>query len=600
MPGASPSSANHRQPSMMEVQVEGTTLREEDYDLADWTKIIGTYQGKSQSKARMEDTNGVRGKQKASEERTETLPASTWRLTYRPNPAHLRATQQVKRKSRQMAPLPQYAKKVVFRSQGGLFLPNIQPQRLLRCLCETAKILMGEEVQLRVHPMNNTCTVATTNQEAALNLVKIGSITLNAKACWVAAYIVPAAGTVRGMISNAFWDETEEELLQDLQARNPEAGILLARRMGNFKSILITFAQGPIPHRIIYYGGVHLCTPYRARPEACTNCRAPGHRYDVCPEPKIPRCPRCGEDRGEDRTRQCVPRCILCGGEHLTGTGRCKATKRQQTTKPPVNRETTGRRQLHPEDFPRWNPSAPPPPPEGPRGAHMGRTNRPQTRPPGRGDDPSSRGVAAVEIRGGTNDSNLISDFESHEVMRNVVKGNLDPLPAGAKHDVTIAIPRYWATTDDGDSDFKLKAYLAARVINAEGIKSDLSGTVSAEFNLLDSTAKSDTTTPAPTTAPSPGAKPEPGRNAPTAATAEPGSEPAAEDTREGDDPSKTGEQSLVMWTLLALAAVLVIMTIIICLLMRMKPKSTAEDECTLMKTATTTSLYTEGFPWAK
>ncbi|KAH7945675.1 hypothetical protein HPB49_013753 [Dermacentor silvarum] len=364
MPGASPSSANHRQPTMMEVQVEGTTLREEDYDPADWTKIIGTYQGKSQSKARMEDTNGVRGKQKASEERTETLPASTWRPTYRPNPAHLRATQQVKRKSRQMAPLPQHAIKVVFRSQGGLFLPNIQPQLLLRCLCETAQVPMGEEVQLRVHPMNNTCTVATTNQEAALSLVKIRSVTLNAKAYGLAAYIVPAADTVRGVISNAFWDETEEELLQDLQARNPEAGILLARRIGKSKSILITFAQGPIPRRIIYYGRVHLCTPYRARPEACTNCRAPGHRYDVCPEPKIPRCPRCGEDHGEDRTRQCVPRCILCGGEHLTGTGWCKATKRQQTTKPPVNRETTGRRQLHPEDFPRWNPSAPPKAPE--------------------------------------------------------------------------------------------------------------------------------------------------------------------------------------------------------------------------------------------
>ncbi|KAH7974774.1 hypothetical protein HPB49_019257 [Dermacentor silvarum] len=391
MPGASPSSANHRQPTMMEVQVEGTTLREEDYDPADWTKIIGTYQGKSQSKARMEDTNGVRGKQKASEERTETLPASTWRPTYRPNPAHLRATQQVKRKSREMAPLPQHAIKVVFRSQGGLFLPNIQPQRLLRCLFETAKIPMGEEVQLRVHPMNNTCTVATTNQEAALNLVKIRSITLNAKAYGVAAYIVPAADTVRGVISNAFWDETEEELLQDLQARNPEAGILLARRMGKSKSILITFAQGPIPRRIIYYGGVHLCTPYRARPEACTNCRAPGHRYDVCPEPKIPRCPRCGEDHGEDRTRQCVPRCILCGGEHLTGTGWCKATKRQQTTKPPVNRETIGRRQLHPEDFPRWNPSAPPKAPEELTWAER-IVRRPDPRYEEMQRDPSSRG----------------------------------------------------------------------------------------------------------------------------------------------------------------------------------------------------------------
>ncbi|KAL1475062.1 hypothetical protein MTO96_037558 [Rhipicephalus appendiculatus] len=362
------------------VHVEGTTLREEDYDAADWTTIIGTYHGKSQSKARMKDLPEVSEKQKAPQERTETLDASPWRPTYRPNPAQLRATQQVTRKSRQMAPLPQHAIKVIFRSQGGLSMPNIQPQLLLRCLCATAEIPVDADVQIRVHPTNNTCAVATTNQETALQLVKIRSITLNAKAYVVAAYIAPAADTVRGVISNAFWDETEEELVQELQARNPDAGILLARRMGKSKSILITFAQGPIPRRIIYYGGVHLCTPYRARPEACTNCRAPGHRYDVCPEQKKPRCPRCGEDHGADRSRQCVPRCILCGGEHLTGTGWCKTKQRQITTKPPAHREPTRKTAAAHRELPKMasiNPAA------GPRGDHMGRTSHPQTRPPG-------------------------------------------------------------------------------------------------------------------------------------------------------------------------------------------------------------------------
>ncbi|KAL1476941.1 hypothetical protein MTO96_036132 [Rhipicephalus appendiculatus] len=90
------------------VQVEGTTLREEDYDAADWTTIIGTYHGKSRSKARMKDLPEVSEKQKAPQERTETLDASPWRPTYRPNPVQLRATQQVTRKSRQMTPLPQH------------------------------------------------------------------------------------------------------------------------------------------------------------------------------------------------------------------------------------------------------------------------------------------------------------------------------------------------------------------------------------------------------------------------------------------------------------------------------------------------------------
>ncbi|KAL1485849.1 hypothetical protein MTO96_031724 [Rhipicephalus appendiculatus] len=81
------------------VHVEGTTLREEDYDAADWTTIIGTCHGKSQSKARMKDVPEVSEKQKAPQERTETLDASPWRPKYRPNPAQLRATQQVTRKS---------------------------------------------------------------------------------------------------------------------------------------------------------------------------------------------------------------------------------------------------------------------------------------------------------------------------------------------------------------------------------------------------------------------------------------------------------------------------------------------------------------------
>ncbi|KAH7945160.1 hypothetical protein HPB49_007262 [Dermacentor silvarum] len=292
MPGASPISANHRQPTMMEVQVEGTTLREEDYDPADWTKIIGTYQGKSQSKARMEYTNGVRGKQKASEERTETLPALTWRPTYRPNPAHLRATQQVKRKSRQMAPLPQHAIKVVFRSQGGLFLPNIQPQLLLRCLCETAKIPMGAEVQLRVHPMNNTCTVATTNQEAALNLVKIRSITLNAK-----ADPFPVESSTMGEYT-------------------------CARHIGRDQRPARTVA-----------------------PQDTDMMCVQNRKYrDVQDAAKI----TAKTEHGNNRKTPATPR---------------RFSKMEYIS-----------------------------PPEGPRGAHMGITNRPQTRSPGRGDDPSSRG----------------------------------------------------------------------------------------------------------------------------------------------------------------------------------------------------------------
>ncbi|KAL3209931.1 hypothetical protein MRX96_037572 [Rhipicephalus microplus] len=48
------------------------------------------------------------------------------------------------------------------------------------------------------------------------------------------------------MISNALLDETEQELLQELRTRNPEAGILLARRMGSPNLSLLSL-PGDLP-----------------------------------------------------------------------------------------------------------------------------------------------------------------------------------------------------------------------------------------------------------------------------------------------------------------------------------------------------------------
>ncbi|KAL1475152.1 hypothetical protein MTO96_037490, partial [Rhipicephalus appendiculatus] len=52
-------------------------------------------------------------------------------------------------------------------------------------------------------------------------------------------------------------------------------------------------------------------------------------------------CPRCGE-KHDKQEAPCSPTCILCGGNHLTGTGSCKARTpepRRRTVpkpKPPV------------------------------------------------------------------------------------------------------------------------------------------------------------------------------------------------------------------------------------------------------------------------
>ncbi|XP_070397169.1 calcium-activated chloride channel regulator 1-like isoform X2 [Dermacentor albipictus] len=197
--------------------------------------------------------------------------------------------------------------------------------------------------------------------------------------------------------------------------------------------------------------------------------------------------------------------------------------------------------------------------------------------------------ATAVEIRAGTNEDQLERHFDRHAVMNNVVKGTLDPLPARLKQDVTIALPRNWATTSLSDRDFKLTAYIAARVINQDGLKSELSSTVSAKFNILNFTTKFPTTPAAATTLARAHTVSEPARTTITRAKVEPAAEPGPTTATDGEDPSNNEEQSIFVWILLAILGGLLMIIIMVSLLLTVKSRSTAEDETTIMKTVTTT-----------
>ncbi|KAL1425346.1 hypothetical protein MTO96_019233 [Rhipicephalus appendiculatus] len=91
------------------------------------------------------------------------------------------------------------------------------------------------------------------------------------------------------------------------------------------------------------------CTQYKGSPDACTNCRRPGHRYDVCPHPKSGLCSRCGDKHERQDVPSCIPSCILCGGQQLTVTVSCKArnpTAKRRSAPPQKTKFPTK------EDFP--------------------------------------------------------------------------------------------------------------------------------------------------------------------------------------------------------------------------------------------------------
>ncbi|KAH8028954.1 hypothetical protein HPB51_020881 [Rhipicephalus microplus] len=263
----------------MEVRVQGTDMDPSQYDPRDWTQVLRAPANLRETRNATHGTNADPSvRETPSQSRGTPQTATTPGL--QSSSTQLRVLHTTAQKIKQLPPLPPDGFKVVFRSQGGLDFTTVQPRYLLTALMQAAALTDPSTLTLRIHPVNNTCTVSAVNEKDALKLVQLQHITYDQHEYAMTAYIAPPDGSVRGVITNAYWKESPQELLADLISRNPHETILDARRMGLTRSILITFGQATVPRKIVYGGGMHLCTPCTPRVETCSNCRTIGHRTD--------------------------------------------------------------------------------------------------------------------------------------------------------------------------------------------------------------------------------------------------------------------------------------------------------------------------------
>ncbi|KAH7933691.1 hypothetical protein HPB49_015849 [Dermacentor silvarum] len=157
--------------------------------------------------------------------------------------------------------------------------------------------------------------------------VQLQGLQLNDQQYPMKAYVAAPDNAIKGILYNAVYNQSQEEIFEDLVALNPSRTFTIAdaRQLGRTKSILVTFINTTeVPRQLNFYGAVYSCHPFKAKVEACFNCRKPGHRADVCPKERTGLCPRCGIAHPVKPTPDCTPKCILCGGAHFTGTRRCK------------------------------------------------------------------------------------------------------------------------------------------------------------------------------------------------------------------------------------------------------------------------------------
>ncbi|XP_077495680.1 calcium-activated chloride channel regulator 1-like [Amblyomma americanum] len=195
----------------------------------------------------------------------------------------------------------------------------------------------------------------------------------------------------------------------------------------------------------------------------------------------------------------------------------------------------------------------------------------------------TSGNASSIEIRASKDHGKLNSDFESQTAITktDVVQGNLDPLPSGTKHVVTVSLSRAFATSRaDGAADWN--AYLASRVANSAGLKSKTSNVVPVSYTPPPVTTTVDTTTVATTT---PSTTTEPTTTEATttpSTTTERTTTPSTSTTVEVSTPA-VGVQSrqtsgaimpLWTWILIGVVAGVILVAIVVGVLMKMSSRN--------------------------
>ncbi|XP_077546478.1 calcium-activated chloride channel regulator 1-like [Haemaphysalis longicornis] len=207
--------------------------------------------------------------------------------------------------------------------------------------------------------------------------------------------------------------------------------------------------------------------------------------------------------------------------------------------------------------------------------------------------------ASSVTIRASEDYASVKSSFDDQtEITKDdVVAGNLDPLPSGAKHAVTVALPATFATPKSEDKS-GWSAYIAARITNSYGGISNTSNIVEASYTPPPVTTtraavtnETSYTPPAVTTSraaftnkrPSPG-----GIFVGTTTTEDPNAE--------GDSDSSKGFLSIWSWILIFIVVAAVVAIIAIAIMRRAgKERPSGTDYTKFGSTMTSTMDSTTG-----
>ncbi|XP_070392363.1 uncharacterized protein [Dermacentor albipictus] len=239
-------------------------------------------------------------------------------------------------------PLPRSDYKIILRVRGGLNCAGIHACILRQVILKAAGLPITDRTssdQIRVNTINNTVLISTPDMERADLYHNIQSLQFNGNPYEVATHVADPIDTCRGCI-HLPPDYSEDDIASTLRRCNPTLIIGGARRLGNTETIMVIFQGKIIPFYVNYDGCSLRCRPFRQKVEACTRCRGIGHRQDVCTSATDTLCPKCGmKDAPMDH--ECDPICVVCNGNHQTGSSLCKQRFKPRPTRPRHKQDTS-------------------------------------------------------------------------------------------------------------------------------------------------------------------------------------------------------------------------------------------------------------------
>lgn len=224
-----------------------------------------------------------------------------------------------------MPRMPANYNKVVIRPRGGLVIKEVEPLEFNKAMATAANVGLNVFKTDTTYPNigQNILVISTPSQERAVAYANVREINLRGRKYEIFAYRAAPENTVKGMIYNISQAYSQADINECIvNESNPTA--IAAQRVGETRSVIVLFEGNRVPNHINFAGFMTRCKLYKQHREVCRTCGQVGHRRDVCPRPEAKVCFACGTANPEaDHDSTCKPRCKLCGGPHVTGTGNC-------------------------------------------------------------------------------------------------------------------------------------------------------------------------------------------------------------------------------------------------------------------------------------